>query len=261
MFKVVFFLWRNPDLTRDEYLRYYEDTHAVLISSLLPRGVDYRRSYPVWNIPPGRTSAAPSGNTVFNLAPFDSMTELWYDERSDCEQMMALAGESPVRDLLEADETKFINRACYIYCALDERGREQTEAAIPQKAATKIIRFARRAPTISSAEFKERYEHNLVPLKQASIPGLVTYRRNYPMFNDALSFIGIYTGPTQPYFENKYAVDLIEEIWCSEVHNAQRAFDILDADQSLVDHNAAFTAIVTEHRSPYGRVMAPVAAG
>jgi len=258
MFKVVFFLWRRSDLTRQEFLRYYEDNHSQLGARILPRSVDMRRSYPIWDTSLGHPDGRPDGKTVFNLAPFDSMTELWYEDRSGFENVIAEVKKSPAWETMEADETKFMNRLQQVFYAIDERGLEASENEIPKNAASKLLRYARRIPNLSHEEFKQGYEQEVAPQRSASIPGIVAYRRNYPMLGDPFSFAGG-THNTYKLDEGQFTVDLIEEIWFADPQGAQRAIGILDADAALIDKKNTFRTVVEEYRSTFGRFLAPVA--
>ena len=189
------------------------------------------------------------------------MTEMWYEDRAACETVMSLVRQSPARDLLEEDEKRFIDREQYVYSAVDEFGVENSGSEIPTSAAIKIIRYACRAPGLSNADFRSRYERESAPPKYELLPGLVAYRRNYPVFDDPLSFIGIYSGPSQTYGKNEFAVDLIEEIWADNRGKAERIFEVLDGPDRLIDEKKSFRMIFEEHRSSYGRFMAPVASG
>src|ERR1700744_3808998 len=88
MFKVMFFLWRRPDLTRRQFIEHYEQGHVPLSYQTVPPAVDFRRNYPLWDGPLEPTS-------VFGLPPFDGMTELFHYDRTGFEAQLAAVKVAP----------------------------------------------------------------------------------------------------------------------------------------------------------------------
>lgn len=68
MIKVVSFLYRNPAMTHEEFVRYWIDVHAPLCKGLLPQMRGYRASFPSGDEWPG------------NRAPYDGLIEQWFDD-------------------------------------------------------------------------------------------------------------------------------------------------------------------------------------
>ena len=48
MFKCMALLRKRADITRDEFIDYYQSNHSVLIRKLLPGIIDYRRILSIW---------------------------------------------------------------------------------------------------------------------------------------------------------------------------------------------------------------------
>jgi hypothetical protein len=253
MFKVIFFLWRRADFTREMFVDYYERTHNFLGTRLVPpRPTDYRRTYPGWSpefLASGRTA-------VFGLPPFDVMTELWHEDRSGFEGQLQTVTRSPTKELMAEDEGKFMNRDQQILLIAEEHGRPA--GAIDRQARTKLLRYARRSPGLAEGEFKARYEREVAPELARVIPGMVDYRRNYPLYDDPLSYVGGHHNPSKPGDDSR-SLDLIEEIWLSASTDARAVDAQLASRTALLDATASLVTAAREFRSDYGRAMAPVA--
>ncbi|WP_324739988.1 EthD domain-containing protein [Tsuneonella sp. CC-YZS046] len=100
MIKIVFFLKRSTDLTREEFRKLYESRHARLGEKHVPNAARYVRRYlePVPELFTG---------TMFE-PEHDVITELWFDDRAAYEQAMAnLARPEVVAEIVADEETIF----------------------------------------------------------------------------------------------------------------------------------------------------------
>ena len=100
MIKMLYFLKRKPDLTREEFRELYEGRHARLGEKHVPNAVRYVRRY---------LEPAPELFTGTMFEPeHDVITELWFDDRAAYEQAMAnLARPEVIAEIVADEETIF----------------------------------------------------------------------------------------------------------------------------------------------------------
>ena len=103
MFKRLLFVTRRPDLTHEEFRRYYEQVHVPLVTSLRPvQPLIYRRNY----LAPGRDPNAQShmeGRDPGKTISFDCVTEIVFANRRD-----AAPPPPGIVEQLRRDEENFI---------------------------------------------------------------------------------------------------------------------------------------------------------
>ena len=113
MIKLVFCCHRKPELTREEFQRYWLDQHAVLVKAVREQFPQMRRYVQSHTLPDDSDHDAMAeevGDAVRNTRPvgepFDGITEIWLDE--------SLSGPA-TEDMLKAhrrlleDELRFID--------------------------------------------------------------------------------------------------------------------------------------------------------
>lgn len=107
MIKLVYCLRRAPGLTREEFQRYWRETHGPLVKARA-QTLGIRRYVQVHTLESGLNSAlAASRGCPDN--PFDGVAELWWDgEASLAGSAGSEAGRKAARELLE-DERNFID--------------------------------------------------------------------------------------------------------------------------------------------------------
>ena len=108
MIKLVFCLRRLPRLTREEFQRYWRETHAPLVRR--HAGVlGIRRYVQVHTLDDPLQDALRASRG--GPEPYDGVAELWWDGREALEAAMRdPAGQAAARELLE-DERRFIDLA------------------------------------------------------------------------------------------------------------------------------------------------------
>lgn len=114
MIKAIALLKARSDLSRAEFIRYYETRHVPLMRSILPETLEYRRNYIQLEgafIYPG--TSAPD---------FDVITEMWYANRASYDRMMAIATRPEVAQRIAADEENFLDRSRTRMFLVEERG-------------------------------------------------------------------------------------------------------------------------------------------
>jgi uncharacterized protein (TIGR02118 family) len=109
MIKLVFCLRRRADLTREEFQRYWRDTHGPLVRE---RGavLGLRRYVQVHTLPAG-ASAVLAGSRGVEEAEYDGVAELWWDSVEALGAASATPeGRRAGAELLE-DERRFLDLA------------------------------------------------------------------------------------------------------------------------------------------------------
>ena len=107
MVKLVYPLRRRRDLSREEFQRYWRETHAPLVASHAET-LRIRRYIQV------HTDATPLDDALREsrgaaVEPFDGVAELWWDSVEDLAAAQSSeAGAAAARELL-ADEANFID--------------------------------------------------------------------------------------------------------------------------------------------------------
>ena len=250
MFKLIFFLWRRSDLDRDAFIDYYENSHAIFGSRIVPRSDDYRRSYPQWERGSGRGM-----DDIFSFGPFDVMTELWFHDRSGREAQLTEAAKPEVRDAVVADEARFMDRSKQAYFVVVEH-RSCGTAPGMERAAAKIVHLCRESPNLAPDEFKHRHERERVPEIEGAVRGLIDYRRNYFVLDDPQSFAGGVDAQLQLDPE-MLSVSLMEEMWLASTEDLAIAMAALKRPSALIDSSMSFSIPVDEYRADFGDVMAP----
>ena len=91
MFKAVFLVHRHPDLSKEEFSRYWREQHAP-VGSTLPGLRKYVQNH---------STTAPDGSG----APYDGFVEVWFDDRKAFESAMG----SPEAEIVNADLANFVD--------------------------------------------------------------------------------------------------------------------------------------------------------
>lgn len=120
MFKCIALLKRRPDLSREDFIAYYETQHAPLIRRLLPGIVDYRRNY-----------VELEGAFLFpGAAPidFDVITEIWLADREGYDRFTAAAAQEGIANQIAQDEENFLDRTATRMLVVDEKGANMPNA-------------------------------------------------------------------------------------------------------------------------------------
>ena len=101
MIKVLALLKKKADLSRAEFITYYENRHAPLILSLFPDIADYRRNFV------DRSDAVESGVAAID---FDCVTELWFADSQAYDRFRARSADPAVAKAIADDEENVFDR-------------------------------------------------------------------------------------------------------------------------------------------------------
>jgi len=101
--KVIAMLRKRADISREDFIRYYNENHAPLILSLLPGIVEYRRNFTVFDGAYVNEGAAPFD--------FDVLTEIRFQNRAAYDAAMAVAADPTVAQRIADDEENFLDRS------------------------------------------------------------------------------------------------------------------------------------------------------
>lgn len=102
MLKCIALLKKRPDLSREQFIDYYENRHAVLIRELLPQIVHYTRRY-----------VEPDGAYLYpaiDQLDFDVVTELTFADRANYDAFAAKAAEADIAKRIADDEENLFDR-------------------------------------------------------------------------------------------------------------------------------------------------------
>ncbi|QGP80514.1 nuclear transport factor 2 family protein [Sphingobium sp. CAP-1] len=140
MFKCIALLRRRPDLSRQAFIDYYETRHSVLIRSLLPGIIDYRRNY-----------VETDGAFLFpgaGLMDFHVVTELRFADRAAYDRFVARAAEPDVARQIAEDEAHLFDRSATRMFVVEERAsaiaHDPAAALLDERAIMRgLSRFAR----------------------------------------------------------------------------------------------------------------------
>lgn len=110
MIKSISMIRRKPGISREEFMRHYEEVHAPLALRVLTGLRKYVRNYV-------------TGERLGGEADFDVVSEFWYDNEDDIKATVAFY-QSPAGQVLRDDEALFMDRASIRAWRVVERGGE-----------------------------------------------------------------------------------------------------------------------------------------
>jgi len=118
MLKLAFCLRRLPHLSRDEFHRYWYETHAPLVRSHAD-ALAIRRYVQLHTVADDLNAVLRAGRG--GPDSYDGIAELWWDDRATFERVLASEpGRTAARTLLE-DERRFIDLTRSPLWLADER--------------------------------------------------------------------------------------------------------------------------------------------
>lgn len=116
MFKVIALMKKRAELTREQFIDYYENHHVPLACRLLPMAPDYRRSYAL--------RARVNGQETEDNFVFDAVSEAWFLGEAAYQAFSSALSNPDIFRQISSDEAKFLDRAACKYLLVDERRTE-----------------------------------------------------------------------------------------------------------------------------------------
>jgi hypothetical protein len=112
MIKICVLVKRRPDLSRAQFIRYYEENHVKLITRLLPQLTGYRRNYICFDDPMTYLGPFLTENDSSQLAKpdFDVISEARFADRASFESFIAALQAPETARLIAEDEENFCDR-------------------------------------------------------------------------------------------------------------------------------------------------------
>lgn len=98
MHKIIALISAKPEISRDDFIDYYESNHAPLIKSLLPMITEYRRNYLFNDLVPYST----------HEPDFDVLTELLFNSDETLAAFWERLRDPEVRKRIHEDEQHFL---------------------------------------------------------------------------------------------------------------------------------------------------------
>ena len=96
---------KRPDMSREEFIDYYNNKHVPLMHRLLSRGAAiHRRNFVIPNI---ADIGSADNLDVAAQNDYDVICEVFYEDRETAESVMRDFQDPEIRRLTEEDEAKF----------------------------------------------------------------------------------------------------------------------------------------------------------
>ncbi len=105
LFKILLFMKRRPGMSRDEFMRYYEDKHVLLALKYANGMTAYKRKFlnPQAHFETGKCAEL----------EFDVITELCFDNEETFNQVLKYLANSPMPDEIVEDEKNLFDRTTF----------------------------------------------------------------------------------------------------------------------------------------------------
>lgn len=113
MLKAIALLKKKDGMTREDFIRYYEDNHSVLVWKTYPWMMKYQRNYVEF-----------AASMAMEHADFDVITEIWFNDRQDYDRLMHVSGNTEAGARISADEENFLDKSatCFFLVEVHETG-------------------------------------------------------------------------------------------------------------------------------------------
>ena len=121
MIKIVIFMKKRPELSREQLIDLYENSHVPLIMKHTGSYMlDYRRSYPDWSDPISFSKSYDFNDDMTPDHDFDVITEIWVKDRATMIDMFGAAGTPELVKLVQADADRFRIQRSVRTCITEE---------------------------------------------------------------------------------------------------------------------------------------------
>ena len=115
MIKIVLMLRKRADLSREQFIDYYENRHVPLAYGLFPQIARYTRNYAMGE----NLHYAGRAGTI--ALPYDCVTEHWFKDRAAYDDMMAQFESDPAKFAgIDQDEANFMDKERVVMFLVEE---------------------------------------------------------------------------------------------------------------------------------------------
>jgi hypothetical protein len=184
--KQIALLKAKAGMSREAFIRRYEDGHAPLISEILPFFEEYRRSF---LIPDGMPRPSHLDNADTDVE-FDVVTELWFEDAASLKALGDRVARTDAGTRIADDESHLFDRSRMIMFGVEEHHTDSDRLA-PRpplqsgRPPIKMLAFLSMRPGMDRMSFITQYEtvHAELAVKllqRNGVPLFATYVRNYP---------------------------------------------------------------------------------
>jgi len=206
--KVMALLRRKQGVTRDEFLRQWEDTHGPLLARRLPGLRSYIQNRAVELRPHGEP-------------PLDGFDEMWLDDLSAYRRLDAFY-RSDAGKVIRDHEDEFLERGAKLVFAVDQK------FIVNRGGAVKVMNYVTRKQGITREQFFRHWEEVHGPLSARMLPWFRTYIQDHivPLPN-----------------EQAPPFDGLDEMWVDDLESWKAVFDFFQSDAGKVmrDDEAQFS--------------------
>ena len=118
MFNVMVLIRRKPGMSREDFIAYYENSHAPLGASKVPNMKRYVRHF-----------LSPYGNGVYGAdaePPYDVATEIWFDDEADFERGMACLTDPETARIIGEDEERLFDKSSIRFLVMEDHETDMT---------------------------------------------------------------------------------------------------------------------------------------
>ena len=106
MVKIIMLIKKRPDLSRAEFIKYYDEHHIPFMHSILSRGAAIHRRNFV--IPDAADIGSPDNLDSSRPDDYDVICEVLYEDRETAESVMRDFENPEIRRLCQEDEARFL---------------------------------------------------------------------------------------------------------------------------------------------------------
>jgi hypothetical protein len=107
MYKLIMLIKKRPDLTREQFIDYYDNRHVPFMHSILPRGAAvHRRNFVIpAAVAPGSAGDGPAAAAD---ADYDVISEVFYEDLETANNARRALEDRELFRLMREDEHKFL---------------------------------------------------------------------------------------------------------------------------------------------------------
>ena len=214
MVKQIFFAKKRPDLTFEQYKKYYLEKHVPLVKKAFP---EIRRYVVNFALQRGKET------------PYDAVTEICWD---DVETIIKTAKSGTFNEAIVADEKNFSARLGHVLLTEETI---QKGGDVDGRNLVKQVIMLRRKPGMTFDQYKKHYLERHAPLVRETLPEIKKYIVNFALQRGKET---LFDSVTTIYFDD---VETVKSAFKSD-----RAKNIIEPDEFRFLDRPAAKVILTE---------------